>query len=219
MNVVLSSLPVTLAARLLPVAVLATVGWTMTSGTHPAAPVKVSAAPPQQSPSVQPTTSTVAYSKPPSACTSLPASVVKSLVPGANTAGSALTTSDPMRRTGCSWNALQGYDYQWLDVTFEVSASVAEARTAYAAQAKQAGATTASGVGDAVSAIGQLTTTGGQQTRQAVVIALKGNEVVTVTYNGSNFSTKQAPSDAVIRSGAFKAATAAVAALGSGAAG
>jgi hypothetical protein len=220
MTAVLRSLPFTLAARLLPVLVLAVLGSTMTSGTHSDAHTKTAApdpGPSGSSSSGSPTTTTsVAYAKPPEPCTSVPPSVVKNLVPGAKTAGVALKTTDARRRTGCSWNALKGYDYRWLDVSFEVSATIAEADTAFTQQVKQTGAGPASGVGDEVQAIGTLTTDSGQQTRQAVVIARKGNAVVTVTYNGSNFETKKAPADAVIRKGAFKAATSAVAALGTG---
>lgn len=211
----LSSLPFTLAARLLPVLVLALVGWTMTSGARPDARGKnaeIAAAPHAASPGQRAAT---AYDEPPEACKALPASVVKALVPGAKTAGVDLKSSDPDRRTGCSWNALKGYDYRWLDVSFEVTGTQTAADRAFEQQVKQADAGPASGVGDEVQAIGTLTKDDGQQTRQAIVIARKRNAVVTVTYNGSNFGTKKAPTDSVIRKGAFQAATAAVAALGS----
>jgi hypothetical protein len=214
---VLRSLPFTLAARLLPVLVLALVGWTMAPGTQSdarakAAPQSASGAPSARGTA---TSATGSYGKPPEACGALPASVVKALVPGAKTAGTALKSSDSERRTGCSWNALKGYDYRWLDVSFEVAESEAAANAVFDQQVKQTDAGPASGVGDEVQAIGALTKEDGQQTRQAIVIARKGNAVVTVTYNGSNFDTKKAPADSVIRKGAFKAATAAVAALGS----
>jgi hypothetical protein len=211
---VLRSLPFTLAARLLPVFVLALVGWTMASG----APAKkaATAARPGSTVSGQRTTAgTASYDKPPEACGAMPASVVKALVPGAKTAGVVLKSADPDRRTGCSWNALKGFDYRWLDVSFEVEESLQAANTAFEQQVKQTDAGPASGVGDEVQAIGTLTKDKGQQTRQAVVIARTGNAVVTVTYNGSNFDTRKAPADSVIRKGAFKAATAAVAALDS----
>lgn len=222
MTAVLRSLPFTLAARLLPVLVLALVGWTMTSGTQSDARANTSPGPvaaPTSTSGQGTATAPVAYDKPPEACGAMPASVVKNLVPGAKTAGVVLKSTDPDRRTGCSWNALHGFDYHWLDVSFEVAASVSAAHAIFAQQVKQTDAGPASGVGDEVQAIGTLTTEDGQQTRQAIVIARKGNAVVSATYNGSDFDTKKAPTDAVIRKGAFQAATAAVAALGAGAAG
>lgn len=221
MSDVLRSLPFTLAVRVLPVLVLALVGWTMASPARSDASAQASAGSGSSSGSSSGSgqgtgSDPVAYSAPPDACSAMPASLVKSLVPGAKTAGVPLRSADSQHRTSCSWNALKGYDYRWLDVSFEVTASQAAAESLFREQVRDTDAGPASGVGDEVEAIGTLTTDKGQQTRQAVVIARKGNEVVTVTYNGSDFDTKKAPTDPVIRKGAFKAATAAVNALGSG---
>jgi hypothetical protein len=222
------SLPVVLAARLLPVVVLAVAGWSMTSpaGSEPvAAPQNGASSSPAPSSGASSgsasagtgasagtsaggsTAGGAALSKPPAPCTAVPAATVKSLVPGAKTAGSVLKVSDPDRRSGCSWNALKGFDYHWLDVSFEISSSTQEAHSSYGENAKST--TVVLGLGaDEASAGDTLTTEQGQQTRETVVVARKGNALITVTYNGSDFDTKKAPGAKVIRDGAITAAKA-----------
>jgi hypothetical protein len=64
-----------------------------------------------------------------------------------------------------------------------------------------------------------LTTENKQQTREGVVISRVGNVLVAITYNGSDFETKKAPSTDEINKGAIKAAKEAVATLKGGQAG
>jgi hypothetical protein len=219
------SLPVVLAARLLPVVVLAVAGWSMTS---PAGSVPVAA--PQAGASSSPASSSsaasggasagtgastgtatgssaAAFSKPPAPCTTVPVATVKSLVPSAKTAGTELKVSDPTRRSGCSWNALKGFAYRWLDVSFEISGTTQEAHTLYGKQAQSTAAVLGLGADEA--SVGEsLTTQDSQQTRESVVVVRKGNALITVTYNGSDFDTKKAPAADVIRQGAITAAKA-----------
>lgn len=232
----MAPLPLTLAARLLPTAVLAIVGWTMASSSqHDAASPSAggstagtstpsggsgstggsgsSSAPDSPGSSGAPA---ITYTKPPAPCTAMTAATIKKLVPEAKTAGKALSLTDPSHRTGCSWNALKGFDYRWLDVTFEVAAGgngLSAEKAAQASYDRSKKANTAAGIGDEASVSVQVTTDDGQQTREAVVVFRKGNAVVTVTYNGSDFESKKAPGVSEVRDGALTAAKDALAGL------
>lgn len=208
-------LPVTLTARLLPVAVLACAGWAWSTG-----PMSDTAgkghkdASPQSSASHDPSESVAAktYTKPPTPCDTIADKTVTSLVPGAKTAGKELAATDESVRRGCSWSALKGYDYRWLDVSFEVKDSDALAKQAF----KSAGSTaagTAQDLGDEARLTTDVTTKDKQKTREAAVTVRKSNILVTVTYNGSDFESKGAPSADTVGKGAVQAARDAVAAL------
>ncbi|MEU4096960.1 hypothetical protein [Streptomyces sp. NPDC026673] len=241
----MASLPLTLAARLLPTAILAIVGWTMASSSHEDAgrtsasgSQSGSAAPSGSAPGSKSGSDSdsesgsgsdsgkdgskdepATYAKPPAPCTAIKPATIKKLVPEAKTAGKQLSLTDPSHRTGCSWNALKGFDYRWLDVTFEVSTNSggqdgeAAAKASYKRLKK---ATEATGIGDEASVSVELTTEDKQQTREAVVVFRKGNAVVTVTYNGSDFETKKAPDDSKVRDAALTVAKDALAGLGPG---
>lgn len=205
-------LPLTLAARLLPVAVLATAGWAMTAqaapeaGVHPAASGPAAPAPDAAKPSA----AGGRYAKAPDPCPAVPDGTVKDLVPGAETGGKKLESTDAKSRTGCSWHALNGYDYRWLDVTFEVSPEDGAARQDYADRKQP---TAAPGLGDEASVGSKTTQHDGQQTRETVVVVRKANAVMAVTYSGSNFETHKAPGAGTMREDALKAAKQAVSAL------
>ncbi|WP_394429145.1 hypothetical protein [Streptomyces sp. SGAir0957] len=209
-------LPVMLTARLLPVALLACVGWAWSTGPmsdsdgkehKDAAPRPTASASPGPSESVAVKT----YAKPPAPCDTVTDKTVKSLVPGAKTAGKELTATDEAVRRGCSWSALKGYDYHWLDVSFEVKDSDALAEQSYTSGDKGDG--TPQKIGDAARLTSALTTKDKQKTREAVVTARAANVLVTVTYNGSDFESKGAPSAETIGKGALQAAQDAVTAL------
>ncbi|GHE00992.1 hypothetical protein GCM10010339_18250 [Streptomyces alanosinicus] len=147
----------------------------------------------------------------------MPAAAVKSLVPGAKTAGKEIPSTDARLRRTCSWNALQGYDYRWLDVSFEVSGSQQEAQQEYQQRVKEkSGGGAVPGLGDSAYSVVNLTTEDKQQTREGVVMVRLSNALVIVTYNGSDFETKKAPDTDEINKGAIQAARAAVGALGGG---
>ncbi|MFI6245358.1 hypothetical protein [Streptomyces sp. NPDC051016] len=218
-------LPLALTARLTPVAVLACAGWAMTSGpdktsdsassgntsTQQTASQSAGDSPSSSSSS---TTATKTYSAAPAPCGSIPAATVKSLVPGAKTAGKEIPSTDTKLRRTCSWNALKGYDYRWLDVSFEIMDTDAAAAKEYKDRViEKSGGGAVPGLGDSGYSVVNLTTEDKQQTREGVVMAQVSNALVIITYNGSDFETKKAPSTDVINKGAIQAAKAAVTAL------
>ncbi|MBX7549108.1 hypothetical protein ABZX95_13925 [Streptomyces sp. NPDC004232] len=216
-------LPLALTARISPVAVLACAGWALTSG--PAAPAAADGSPagqkaPAQSsaaPGPSSSTGSKAYAAAPTPCTSVPAATVTALVPGAKTEGKEIPSTDNKVRRTCSWNALKGYSYRWLDVSFEIAGSQQEAKQNYQQQvSEKSGGGAVPGLGDSAYSIVNLTTQDKQQTREGVVMVQVSNALVVVTYNGSDFDTKKAPGTDEINQGAIKAARAAVGALGGG---
>nr|WP_202516596.1 MULTISPECIES: hypothetical protein [unclassified Streptomyces] len=215
-------LPLALTARLSPVVVLACAGWALTSG--PAAPPaaaghRTAQSSPAGSSSAAPSSTAAAnaYATAPAPCSGVPGDTVESLVPGAKTAGKEIPSTDTRLRRTCSWNALHGYDYRWLDVSFEISPSEQEARKEYEQRvAERGGGGAVPGLGDGAYSVVNLTTEDKQQTREGVVLARVANAIVVVTYSGSDFESKQAPGTDEINKGAIKAAKSAVAALGEG---
>ncbi|MEU2228199.1 hypothetical protein [Streptomyces sp. NPDC018347] len=223
-------LPLALTARLSPVAVLACAGWALASG--PAAPPAAGHGTAQNtsagtagsadssgSSAAAPSAASAAktYSAAPAPCASLPSATLKSLVPGAKTAGQEIPSTDTTLRRTCSWNALHGYDYRWLDVSFEIGASDAEVRKEYEQRvAEKSGGGAVPGLGDGAYSVVNLTTEDKQQTREGVVLARVANALVVVTYSGSDFENKKAPATDEINKGAIKAAKSAVATLGGG---
>ncbi|MCQ8195355.1 hypothetical protein [Streptomyces rugosispiralis] len=199
------SLPLTLVARLLPVAVLAAAGVAMTTSDDS----DTSAAPAGPSPQTSaPATGAAAprYAKPPEeACTVLPESMIKDLVPGAKTAGNELKSSNLNRRTGCSWHALDDFDYRWLDIAYDVKS--------VAGKQKSEGGSPVPGLGDNASVTEKTTEDDDQGIREAVVTVHQDNATVTVTYNGGDFESHKAADSDDIRKGAIDAAKKALAAL------
>ncbi|MFR0356231.1 hypothetical protein [Streptomyces sediminimaris] len=213
-------LPLALTARLSPVVVLAAAGWALSSGpaATPAAAHKETHETSTPSATAPATAAqSKSYSAAPAPCGSVDVKTLKSLVPGAKTAGKEIKSTDEKLRRTCSWNALHGYDYRWLDVSFEVMDSDQAGQTAYKSRiADKSGGGAVPGLGDEGYSVVNLTTQDKQQTREGVVISRVGNVLVAVTYNGSDFETKKAPGTDEINKGAIKAAKEAVAALRSG---
>ncbi|MET7682071.1 hypothetical protein [Streptomyces sp. NPDC005423] len=216
-------LPLALTARLSPVVVLAAMGWALTSGPfaatstteHKATPTTGSGAQADPTPSASAVTKT--YGASPAPCGSVTTATVKSLVPGAKTDGKEIPSTDEKVRRTCSWNALKGFDYRWLDVSFEISASDQVAQKSYTETiSKKTGGGAVPGLGDSAYSVVNLTTQDKQQTREGVVVVRASNALVVVTYNGSDFETKKAPSTDEINKGAIKAAKEAVTALEGG---
>ncbi|MCF3135545.1 hypothetical protein [Streptomyces olivochromogenes] len=214
-------LPLALTARLSPVVVLAAAGWAMSSGPFSAAPTaehEPSPKTPSQSASAPSSTAvSKTYAAPPAPCAGVTGTTVKSLVPGAKTAGKEIPSTDTKLRRTCSWNALKGYDYRWLDVSYEITPSDQAAEKEYKARiADKSGGGEVPGVGNSGYSVVNLSTEDKQQTREGVVIVRSSNALVIVTFNGSDFETKKAPDSDVINKGAIKAAKDAVAALENG---
>ncbi|MDQ8705595.1 hypothetical protein RCO28_24310 [Streptomyces sp. LHD-70] len=204
------SLSLLLAARMLPVAALATAGWAWTSGPYAPAEDRPAVAAEPKAAAV--TEAEAAYDKPPSPCGVLKSQAVEELVPGADRDGKELRLTDPERRRTCSWSALEGYDYRWLDVGYDLRDSTAAARSAYAARTGGS-AESVDGLGEQAAVVMKLSEKDGQQSREAKLVARSGNAVVTVTYNGMDFQSESAPKADTLRDGAVQAARAALAAL------
>ncbi|MFF0162189.1 hypothetical protein ACFYRY_32315 [Streptomyces sp. NPDC005263] len=214
-------MPVALTARLSPVVVLAAAGWALSSGPLAATPATEHKDSPKtgtQS-ATAPSTSAAskAYTAAPAPCTSVAKKTITSLVPGAKTAGREIPSTDTKVRRTCSWNALKGYDYRWLDVSYELMESDEAARKSYQETVTdKSGGGDVPGVGDSGYSVVNLTTEDKQQTREGMVVIRVSNALVTITYNGSDFETKKAPSTNEINRGAIKAAKEAVATLEGG---
>lgn len=215
-------LPLALTARLSPVVVLAAMGWALTSGPFAATTTAGHKSTPTSGASAEnsaPSTTAVskAYATSPAPCGSVTTATLKSLVPGAKTAGKEIPSTDTQVRRTCSWNALKGYDYRWLDVSYEITESDEAAKKSYTENtAEKSGGGAVPGLGDAAYSVVNLTTEDKQQTREGTVIVRASNALVTITYNGSDFESKKAPSTDVINKGAIKAAKEAVTALEGG---
>jgi hypothetical protein len=209
-------LPLALTARLSPVVVLAAAGWALSSGpATPTAEHNETNRTGTSSPSApSATAASKTYSDAPAPCGSVAVKTIKSLVPGAKTAGKEIRSTDSKLRRTCSWNALKGYDYRWLDVSFEIMDSDETAQKAYKNRlAEKSGGGDVPGLGDSGYSVVNLTTEDKQQTREGVVIARVSNVLVVTTYNGSDFESKKAPGTDEINKGAIKAAKDAVTAL------
>ncbi|MGW0941434.1 hypothetical protein ACWD4O_02620 [Streptomyces sp. NPDC002623] len=211
-------LPLALTARLTPVVVLACAGWAMSSG--PLTEEQDTAAKDTQKTQTEkssgPSSTAVSktYAAAPAPCTGVAAKTVSSLVPGAKVAGKEIPSTDTELRRTCSWNALKGYDYRWLDVSFEITESDDAATSSYKERiGEKSGGGAVPGLGNEAYSVVNLTTEDKQQTREGVVIARVANALVVVNYNGSDFETKKAPTTDEINKGAIKAAKEAVAAL------
>ncbi|BFO16966.1 hypothetical protein SHKM778_33540 [Streptomyces sp. KM77-8] len=211
-------LPIALTARLSPVIVLAAAGWALSSGPT-AAPSDAADKPtgktrPPSSSAPAQTQAVKTYTAAPAPCGSIAEKTVSSLVPKAKTDGKEIVSTDSALRRTCSWNALDEYEYRWLDVSFEVLASDEAAERSYQGRLEdKSGGGAVPGLGNAGYSVVNLTTKDKQETREGVVVARAANALVIVTYNGSDFESKKAPSADEINKGAIKAAKEAVAAL------
>ncbi|MET7654003.1 hypothetical protein [Streptomyces sp. NPDC005486] len=188
-------LPLALTARLTPVAVLACAGWALSSGplteTQDTAAKDTQKTQSEKSSGPSSTAVSKTYSAAPAPCTSVATKTVTALVPGAKTAGKEIPSTDTALRRTCSWNALKGYDYRWLDVSFEITESDETAQSSYKERiGEKSGGGAVPGLGDAAYSVVNLTTQDKQQTREGVVIAQVSNALVIVNYNGSDFETR-----------------------------
>jgi hypothetical protein len=214
-------LPLALTARLSPVVVLAAAGWALSSGplaATPAAENQATQKSGEDSPS-EPATAAVSktYAAAPSPCDSLSSKSITALVPEAKTTGKEIRSTDSKLRRTCSWNALKGFEYRWLDVSFEITESDEAAQKSYKDRvADRSGGGNVPGIGDSGYSVVNLTTEDKQQTREGVVLVRASNALVSVTYSGSDFESKKAPDTDEINTGAIKAAREAVAALENG---
>ncbi|AWW36884.1 membrane protein [Streptomyces sp. AS58] len=214
-------LPLALFARLTPVVVLACAGWALSSSPDSSEPETQDRAAGrsggQSASAPSETAAAKTYTDAPAPCTALAKKSITSLVPNAKTAGKEIASTDESVRRTCSWNALKGYEYRWLDVSFEISDSDDAAQKKYRERVEEKrGGGEVPGVGAEGYSVVNLTTEDGQKTREAVAMVRAANALVVITYNGSDFESKDAPSSDEMNKGAIKAAKEAVAALEGG---
>ena len=164
----------------------------------------------QAKPSAQPKTAAAKYAELPRPCAALDKSTVRDLVPNAkHSRGVEGKTSDTTLRGSCSWNGLDGYQFRWLDVSFQRFASSSalgpgekRAGEYFTKQVENAqprsgakGLKTAavSGLGDEAKAVQYSTTKDGDTFRNQVVVVRMANIVYTVNYNGAGYQDADSP--------------------------
>lgn len=170
------------------------------------------------------------FRKLPQPCKTLAGSTVKKLVPKAKSeSGTSARSSDVDARGTCSWNGLDGYQYRWLDVSFQrftsdtaLGSGERRAKDYFAKQvdgaksapgAKHVTSGTAAGLGDEATSVGYEMTKDSQQFRNRAVVARTGNVVVTLNYNGAGYEDAKPPKADDLRKNAEFAAKKAVAAV------
>lgn len=167
------------------------------------------------------------YATLPPPCKAVTAATVSALVPKAKSpAGTADKSGDLQTRGGCSWtgNGTDGYQYRWLSVTLQrypddpqLGAGDDQARKRYTQQLqdlRKAGTTgVVTGLGDEASQVSGWETVAKVTSQNDTVVAVSGNVVVLVEYDGAGLEGKKNPSRSVVQSGAQRAAKDALAAV------
>ncbi len=209
------------AGAIAPAALLA--GCSLSSGAGAAPSATATASP----------TASVRYATLPDPCGAISRATLKSLVPGAKSLkGSEAGSGQPKLRGGCSWNGLHGYQYRYLDASFQRFDTLAgaapadtQATTAYhaavrttagAAQADKGKATTAPlpGLDGPATLIVWQAAKSHASYHTATIVVRSANAVVTIDYTGAGLQGDHAPKTSDLRSGAEQAAKQALAALG-----
>ncbi|GAA2422276.1 DUF3558 family protein [Streptomyces macrosporus] len=191
----------------------------------PSPSVSSSSAPPSPAP--------VKFTTLPDPCKTLSKKTIKDVVPEAKEAGKNLGSEDADGYGTCLWSGLDGFQYRALTVSLKrfdsdvTLGSGSERAAEYAGQQVAAVSRDGEhekvkevpldGVGDQATSISfETKKKDGKKTedyREQRVVALDGNVVVTVEYEGAGFETGETPSAKDIREGAEKAAKEAVKAL------
>lgn len=166
----------------------------------------------------------------PDPCDALAKDTVKDLVPGAkNTAGTAGKSADTSQRSSCSWTGLKGYQWRWLDVSFQrydsdpaIGSGADRAAEYYGKQVKAVEATEGakdmkssarSGLGRQATEFTYKTTEDKEDYRKQTVVVLHENVVVSLNYHGAGFQGSDQPKADDLLKDAEKAAKEAVAAV------
>jgi hypothetical protein len=232
------SLPLALTVRLLPVVVLASAGWAMSVGPL-ADPPEAAASEKSAGSSASDGDGTETgsgkqeapensassdgsgasdgkaakrYETAPDPCEAVAKKTVESLVPGKLTTGELASTDKDVRRM-CQWNALKGYSYRWLDVSYEIRRSDEDAEKAFDRVVAEGKGGPFDGLGDEAYSLSSITSDKGNKVQETELTVRSGNALIVVTYNGGDFVEKTTPSADKIREGAAKAAGEALAAL------
>ncbi|MCM2578290.1 DUF3558 family protein [Streptomyces meridianus] len=160
--------------------------------------------------STQPKPAAAKYADLPRPCHALSASTVRELVPNAKQSrGIEGKTSDTTLRGSCSWNGLDGYQFRWLDISFQrfesnsaLGAGEKRAQEYFTKQVENAkprsgakGLKTAAvnGLGDEAKAVQYSTAKDGDTFRNQVVVVRTANIVFTVNYNGAGYEDADSP--------------------------
>ncbi|WP_031511465.1 DUF3558 domain-containing protein [Streptomyces megasporus] len=191
----------------------------------PSPSVSTSSAPPSPAP--------VKFTTLPDPCKTLSKKTIGDVVPEAKEAGKNLGSKDADGYGTCLWSGLDGYQYRTLTVSLkrfdsDVTLGSGDERAAeYAGQQVAAVSKDEAnekvkdapldGVGDQATSISfETEKKSGKKTedyRKQRVVAVTGNVVVTVDYEGAGFESDKTPKAEDIRKGAEKAAKEAVEAI------
>ncbi|GAA2416806.1 hypothetical protein GCM10010420_53840 [Streptomyces glaucosporus] len=192
----------------------------------PSPSASTSSAPPSPAP--------VKFTTLPDPCKTLSKKTVRDVVPEAKETGKNLGSKDTDGYGTCLWSGLDGYQYRALTVSLRrfdsdvTLGSGSERAAEYAGQQvaaisqekgnKKVKDTPVDGIGDQATSVAfETEKKNGKKSedyREQRIVALTGNVVVTVDYEGAGFETAGTPSAKDIREGAEKAAKDAVKSIG-----
>lgn len=184
----------------------------------------------QSSEAGEPKVEPAKFAELPDPCGALSKDSVKDMVPGAkSTAGTAGKSADTSQRSSCSWTGLKGYQWRWLDVSFQrydsdpaIASGADRAAEYYGKQLRAVEATEGakgmksaaqSGLGQKATEFTYETTEDKEDYRKQTVVALHENVVVTVNYHGAGFQGSDHPKSADLLKDAEKATKEALAAV------
>jgi hypothetical protein len=181
-------------------------------------------------PSPSATVAPAKFDKLPQPCETLAGKTVEELVPKAKSkSGTAGKSGDLGARATCSWNGLDGFQYRWLDVSFQrfdsdptLGSGESRAKDHFAKQvdgvkstpgAKDVKTGTAAEIGDQATTFSYDLKKGDDDFKNQTVIARTANVVITLNYNGTGYEDAKAPKAADMLKDAEGAAKKAVAAV------
>lgn len=222
----ISRLPRALAAAALPVA-LVTAGCSLSGDDGQSTGSTPSPAPESSSPTVAP----AKYDGLPDACDAIPRETVEKLVKKVKKpSGNAVKSNDTSVRAGCSWTGLAGYQWRWLDVSYQrydsdpaIGSGAERAEEGYAEQLEAARSTegaegmkttSPAGLGEEATTFAYEVTKKKEKYQQQTVVVRDANIVVTLHYNGTGFEDGHQPKAGEMTEEAEKAAEQAVSAIG-----
>ncbi len=192
---------------------------------HKAAGSGGSGSPSAHSPAAAPVAA-AKYATLPDPCKALTQDTVTGMVHQVKDAeGQVASGGDPKTRGGCSWTGLEGYQYRFLDDSFQRFDAVAgssaaqQAKGAYqlavqnAAKASGAKTAPAAGVGDEATLVTWDENKDSTDYHYATVIARTANTVVTVDFSGAGLQGDDKPKTDEMNQDTEDAAKQAVAAV------
>lgn len=213
-----------LALAAVPVLVAGCSGSSDSEASGDSGPAAAASAKPKKS--ATPSLAPARFTGLPQPCKVLEKGTVKKLVPKAkDPSGKPAKSTDLDARASCSWNGLNGFQYRWLEISFQRADSVqgigsaeTQAKSAYtqlkAAAAvpeglkkgKRAAIRVVPGLGDEAQLVSAEVKKDGEAYRDVSVIARADNVVVSISYDAAGFETAKLPKAKVIEEGAATAA-------------